>query len=168
MQDGMDRLAGVRVQDHEGARARVLYKAGGCGRVVVLVCRREWWPHDIRDDSRGGWLSGLLRGGICHDRSPASWTIWARVAQSWFWMGVPVRPAVPVTSMLSGGRPRWLARFWFACIPIDDLLLHRSRTPELREQALPAGPPDAGRRRAGARSWGQRGQQGGRVVAAVV
>ena len=44
----------------EGARARVLHKAGGCGRVVVLVCRREWWPHDVRDDGRGGWLSGLL------------------------------------------------------------------------------------------------------------
>ena len=57
----------------------------------------------------------------------------------------------------------------FACIPIDgDLLLHRSRTPGLREQALPVSPPDAGRRRAGARSWGQRGQQGGRVVAAAV
>jgi hypothetical protein len=37
MQDGMDRLAGVRVQDHEGARARVLHHLGGCGLVVVLV-----------------------------------------------------------------------------------------------------------------------------------
>jgi hypothetical protein len=58
--DDAYRLAGVRVQDHEGARARVLHKVGGCGRVVVLVCRREWWPHDVRDDGRGGWLSGLL------------------------------------------------------------------------------------------------------------
>jgi hypothetical protein len=50
--DDAYRLAGVRVQDHEGAR--VLHNAGGCGRVVVLVCRREWWPHDVRDDGRGG------------------------------------------------------------------------------------------------------------------
>src|SRR6516162_380346 len=54
------RLAGVKAQDHEGARARVLHEVGGRGRVVVLVCRREWWPHDVRDDGRGGWLSGLL------------------------------------------------------------------------------------------------------------
>jgi hypothetical membrane protein len=34
---------------------RVGHRAGqGCGRVVVLVCRREWWPHDVRDDGRGG------------------------------------------------------------------------------------------------------------------
>jgi len=54
MQDGMDRLAGVRMQDHEGARARVLHNLGGCGLVVVLVCRREWWPHDVRDDGGVG------------------------------------------------------------------------------------------------------------------
>jgi hypothetical protein len=51
--DDAYRLAGVRVQDHEDARARVLHNLGGCGRVVVLVCRREWWPHDVRDDGRG-------------------------------------------------------------------------------------------------------------------
>ena len=52
--DDAYRLAGVRVQDHEGARARVLHDLGGCGRVVVLVCRREWWPHDVRDDGGVG------------------------------------------------------------------------------------------------------------------
>src|SRR6266536_1797577 len=60
--DDAYRLAGVRVQDPEGARARVLHNVGGCGRVVVRVCRREWWPHHVRDHGRGGWLSGLLRG----------------------------------------------------------------------------------------------------------
>jgi hypothetical protein len=58
--DDAYRLAGVRGRDHEGARISVLHKAGGCSRVVVLVCRREWWPHDVRDGGRGGRLSGLL------------------------------------------------------------------------------------------------------------
>src|SRR5216683_7956287 len=84
-------------------------------------------------------------------------------------MGVPVRPAVPVTSMLSGGRRRWLARFWG---------LPASRSTATYCYTAPEPPGCANRHCPPVRlmlavggqggSWGHRGQQGGRVVAAAV
>jgi hypothetical protein len=55
LRDNADRLLGMGVQDHQGARARVLHQVSGRGRVVVQFCRRQRWPHDVRHGGCGRW-----------------------------------------------------------------------------------------------------------------